>query len=41
MKMGRMRPSTVVNLKRIPGLTGVDDDEGGTRIGALTKVTVV
>lgn len=41
MKTGRMRPSTIVNLKRIPGLTGVDDDEGGTRIGALTKVPVV
>ena len=41
MKMGRMRPSTVVNLKGISGLSGVEDDEGGTRIGALTKVTVV
>jgi len=41
MKTGRMRPSTVVNLKRIPGLAGVEDDAGGTRIGALTKVPVV
>jgi len=41
MKTGRMRPSTVVNLKRIPGLSGVEDDAGGTRIGALTKVTAV
>ena len=41
MKTGRMRPSTVVNLKRIPGLAGIDDDEGGTRIGALTKVPAV
>ena len=41
MKMGRVRPSTVVNLKGIPGLSGVDDDEGGTQIGALTKVTHV
>ena len=41
MKMGRMRPSTVVNLKGISGLSGVEDDEGGTRIGALTKVTDV
>lgn len=39
MKMGRLRPSTVVNVKRIPGLRGIEDDEGGTRIGALTKVT--
>ena len=28
MKTGRMRPSTVVNLKRIPGLSGVEDDRG-------------
>lgn len=41
MKTGRMRPSTVVNLKGIPGLVGVEDDEGKTRIGALTKVTDV
>ena len=41
MKTGRMRPSTVVNLKRIPGLSGVEDDAGRTRIGALTKVTTV
>lgn len=41
MKTGRMRPSTVVNLKRIPGLAGIDDDEGATRIGALTSVPVV
>ena len=41
MKTGRMRPSTVVNLKRISGLNGVEDDGGGTRIGALTKVPVL
>lgn len=41
MKTGRMRPSTVVNLKRIPDLTGIEDADGGTRIGALTKVDVV
>lgn len=41
MKTGRMRPSTVVNLKRIPGLTGVEAVAGGTRIGALTKVTAL
>jgi carbon-monoxide dehydrogenase medium subunit len=39
MKTGRLRPSTVVNVKRIPGLRGIEDDEGGTRVGALTKVT--
>lgn len=41
MKTGRMRPSTVVNLKGISGLSGVEDDGGGTRIGALTKVPVL
>lgn len=41
MKTGRMCPSTVVNLKRIPGLTGVEAVAGGTRIGALTKVTAL
>ena len=41
MKTGRMRPSTVVNLKRIPDLTEIEDADGATRIGALTKVDVV
>ena len=41
MKTGRMRPSTVVNLKRIPGLAEIEDVDGATRIGALTKVDVV
>jgi carbon-monoxide dehydrogenase medium subunit len=41
MKTGRMRPTTVVNLKRIPGLAGIEPVEAGTRIGALTSVTVV
>lgn len=41
MKTGRMRPSTVVNLKRILGLAGIEDVDGSTRIGALTKVDVV
>ncbi len=41
MKMGRMRPPTVVNLKHIPGLEGVRRDDGGTRIGALTKVRTI
>lgn len=41
MKTGRMRPSTVVNLKRIPSLTGIEAVSGGTRIGALTKATTI
>lgn len=41
LKTGRMRPSTVVNIKRIPGLIGIEVVEGGLSIGALTKVTDV
>lgn len=41
MKTGRMRPSTVVNIKRISELSGIDSVEGGICIGALTKVTDV
>ena len=37
MKMGRMRPSTVVNLKGIPDLSGVEDDEGGTVLFWIEK----
>ncbi len=38
MKIERLTPSAVVNLKRIPGLEGIEAVAGGTRIGALTKV---
>lgn len=41
MKTGRMRPSTVVNLKRIPDLTRIEDVDGATRVGALATVDVV
>ena len=41
MKTGRMRPSIVVNLKRIPGLSGIEAVEGGIRIGALTPVATL
>ena len=41
MKTGRMRPSVVVNLKRIPGLAGIKTGAGGSRIGALTKVGTI
>jgi len=41
MKTGRVRPSAVVNLKGIPGLGGIEAVEGGTRIGALTRVTEI
>ena len=38
MKLGRARPPVVVNLKRIPGLDGVEQFAGGTRIGALAPI---
>lgn len=41
LKIERLQPSTIVNIKAIPGLDGVELVEGGLRIGALTKVTVV
>ncbi len=41
MKTGRMRPPTVVNLKRVPGLTAIEVVDGGTRIGALTPVGAI
>ena len=41
MKTERLPTTAVVNIKRIPGLTGVADLGAATRIGALTKVTEV
>lgn len=41
MKIERLQPQTVVNLKRIPDLAGITEVDGGIRIGALTKVTAV
>ncbi len=41
MKTGRLQPSTVVNLKGIPQLAGIDAADDATRIGALTRVTEV
>jgi len=38
MKLGRVRPSVVVNLKRVPGLGRIEEVPGGTRIGALVRV---
>jgi len=39
MKIERLQPSTIVNLKAIPGLKGIGIVDGGLRIGALTNVT--
>ncbi len=41
IKTDRVRVGTVVNLKRINGLEGIETVPGGTRIGALTRVTTV
>ena len=41
MKIERLQPQTVVNIKRIPDLAGITDADGGIRIGALTNVTAV
>ncbi len=41
MKTERLASTAVVNIKRIPGLTGIEDLGDATRIGALTKATEV
>ncbi len=41
MKLGRARPHALVNLKRIPGLDRIEAVEGGTRIGALARVSAI
>ncbi|MCJ7726553.1 MAG: FAD binding domain-containing protein [Acidimicrobiia bacterium] len=41
MKTGRLRPSSVVNIKRIEGLAGIEAADGGIRIGALTKASAI
>jgi carbon-monoxide dehydrogenase medium subunit len=41
MKIDRLPTTAVVNIKRIPGLVGIEDLGDATRIGALTKVTDV
>ncbi|WP_417724379.1 FAD binding domain-containing protein [Salipiger sp.] len=38
MKVGAMRPSRIVDLTRIPGLSAIEDTpDGGLRIGALVR----
>lgn len=36
LKSGRNRPAAIVDLKRIPGLIGIEETGGGFRIGAAT-----
>jgi aerobic carbon-monoxide dehydrogenase medium subunit len=37
MKLRFAAPTLLVDLRRIPGLHGIDQDGGGTRIGAMTR----
>jgi carbon-monoxide dehydrogenase medium subunit len=41
MKIGRLTPTAVINIKGIPDLAGIEEIDGGIRIGALTKVTAI
>ena len=41
MKLGRARPAALVNLKRIGGLDRIEPSAGGTRIGALVRVSAI
>lgn len=41
MKVGRARPAELVNLKRIGGLDRIEPFAGGTRIGALVRVSAI
>jgi CO/xanthine dehydrogenase FAD-binding subunit len=41
MKIERLRTTAVVNIKRIPGLEGIEDLGAATWIGSLTRVTEV
>ena len=41
MKLGRVRPPAVINLKRIKGLDRIDRVEGGIRIGSLVPISAI
>jgi len=41
MKSGRNRPQTIVDLKKIPGLVGIEEKNGGFVIGAATPGCVL
>jgi carbon-monoxide dehydrogenase medium subunit len=41
MKRGEIRPSALINLKRIPGLNGIDKKPNGLSIGALTSISAL
>jgi carbon-monoxide dehydrogenase medium subunit len=41
MKLGKARPAVVVDLKRIPGLGGIERVSGGSRLGALVTAEAI
>ena len=41
MKLGRVRPPALINLKRIEGLDRIDRVEGGIRIGSLVPISAI
>jgi CO/xanthine dehydrogenase FAD-binding subunit len=41
MKDGTRRPKYIINLKKIPGLSGIKETSDGIEIGALTKIREV
>lgn len=41
LKTARLRPSALVNLKRIPGLIGIEQTDKGIRIGALATASTI
>jgi len=41
MKQGLLAPAYVIDLKAIPELDFIDDDDGGLRIGALTRLVTI
>lgn len=41
LRNGRLQPRRVVDLSRVPGLSGLTQGDGQTRIGALTTLTEV
>ncbi len=41
LRSGRMRPDLIVDIKRIPGITGIRETDGGFVIGAATPCAVI
>jgi CO/xanthine dehydrogenase FAD-binding subunit len=41
MKMERVAPQCVINVDKVPGLDGIASQDGGLRVGALTKIRAI